>query len=168
MGKKIKMEKSETESGKENRNISQRHKLKALKRIDPLDKQTLIRRRWNKFGFEVRTVEVDDSDFGGDGKLPMKLAYNPSGEWIGDPKTVLRLAKKYGIRIWEKRTPSSCVCTIGFSPETQKWHGWSHRAICGFEIGMYEFNCIEGKLTPKIETLSMAKDSARRFARSVN
>ncbi|MCG7945838.1 MAG: hypothetical protein N0C84_05770 [Candidatus Thiodiazotropha taylori] len=24
---------------------------------------------------------------------------------------------------------------VGFSPKTGKWYGWSHRAICGFEIG---------------------------------
>ena len=24
---------------------------------------------------------------------------------------------------------------VGFSPKENKWYGWSHRAICGFEIG---------------------------------
>lgn len=24
---------------------------------------------------------------------------------------------------------------VGYSPKEKKWYGWSHRAICGFEIG---------------------------------
>lgn len=27
------------------------------------------------------------------------------------------------------------VCSIGWSPSTKKWYGWSHRAISGFTIG---------------------------------
>lgn len=30
---------------------------------------------------------------------------------------------------------------IGFSPKENKWYGWSHRGICGFNIG---FKCVKG------------------------
>lgn len=35
----------------------------------------------------------------------------------------------------ELRTPTSSVCTIGFSEKEQKWYGWSHRAFAGFAVG---------------------------------
>lgn len=46
-----------------------------------------------------------------------------------------RLTKKYGITEFEKRTPESCVNSIGYSPKNEKWYGWSHRAIYGFKVG---------------------------------
>jgi hypothetical protein len=39
-----------------------------------------------------------------------------------------RLAKKFKIDKFESGS-------IGYSSESKKWYGWSHRAICGFKIG---------------------------------
>ena len=64
----------------------------------------------------------------------VKSAYTPKGDYIGDKRTAHLLCSKYGIKP-EKRTPSSKVCSIGFSEKDGKWYGWSHRAICGFKIG---------------------------------
>jgi hypothetical protein len=40
-----------------------------------------------------------------------------------------------GLTSFQKRTPESNVCSIGFSERDQKWYGWSHRAYAGFGIG---------------------------------
>ncbi len=45
------------------------------------------------------------------------------------------LAKKYGIERFEFPSPESSIRHIGFAPKTQKWYGWSHRAIFGFKVG---------------------------------
>lgn len=66
--------------------------------------------------------------------LHMKVAYTPSGDCIGNPKTAHLLCKKRGIAP-EKISPDHNVCSIGFSEAEQKWYGWSHRAIHGFGIG---------------------------------
>lgn len=76
----------------------------------------------------------------------MKSAYSLQGDYIGDTRTAHRLWKKFGIEKFEKISPTSCVCTIGYSPRRKKWFGWSHRAIFGFK----------------------RKQKAIRFARSVS
>jgi len=43
--------------------------------------------------------------------------------------------KRYGIEQFEFPYPDSGIKHIGFAPTTQKWYGWSHRAIAGFTIG---------------------------------
>jgi len=45
------------------------------------------------------------------------------------------LAKRYGIEQFEKPYPDSQIKHIGFAPTSQKWYGWSHRAIYGFKVG---------------------------------
>jgi hypothetical protein len=45
------------------------------------------------------------------------------------------LAKKYGIEAFEHPYADSGVKNIGFAPTTNKWYGWSHRAIFGFTVG---------------------------------
>ena len=35
----------------------------------------------------------------------------------------------------EKRSPDAGVESIGFCEKEQKWYGWSHRAMYGFEVG---------------------------------
>jgi len=99
-------------------------------------------------GYDIVTLKIDDSQWGGNGALPMKAAFNWRGEYIGDPKTARRLVEKRGI-LPELRTPTSGVCSIGFSLKDGKWYGWSHRAIYGFK----------GK---------NAKQKAMRFADSVS
>lgn len=70
----------------------------------------------------------------GDDETPMKSAYSPEGDYIGNVDTVKMLLKK-GITKFEKTHPDHCVVSIGFNPEENKWYGWSHRAIYGFGIG---------------------------------
>ena len=84
-----------------------------------------------KAGYEVRTERV-----GHDGNPPLtwKMAYTPTGDYIGEPRFAYRLCAKRGIKP-EKTDPSHNVCSIGLSEQEQKWYGWSHRAIFGFSIG---------------------------------
>ena len=65
--------------------------------------------------------------------------------------------------------------SIGFSEKEQKWYGWSHRAIFGFELG---HECIDGDLGvgdgytfkpgDKLKTLDDCKQMAKDFAKSVD
>jgi len=45
----------------------------------------------------------------------------------------LMFLEKY--QITEQISSSHNVINIGFSPMSQKWYGWSHRAIYGFGVG---------------------------------
>lgn len=62
-------------------------------------------------------------------------AYTENGDWIGDLNQAKMYVDKFGIKTFEKTNPDHCICSIGFNPDEQKWYGWSHRAIYGFEIG---------------------------------
>lgn len=73
------------------------------------------------FGFEMEPVYV-------------QTAFTPDGKYIGSPRDAHWLVYKHGIAP-EYRTPTSTVCSIGFSAREQKWYGWSHRAMFGFGIG---------------------------------
>lgn len=61
-------------------------------------------------------------------------AYTLDGDYIGDEKLAKYLCVQNRIKP-EKLTPSSKVCSIGYSNKDGKWYGWSHRAIYGFSIG---------------------------------
>ena len=100
--------------------------------LPEMPKKTLKVRRY-KAGYEIRTEYYDDSRYGGDG-LTVKVAYTPSGDYIGDTKFAYRLCKKWGIRP-EKISQNHSVCSIGFCEKEQRWYGWSHRSICGFAVG---------------------------------
>jgi hypothetical protein len=80
-------------------------------------------------------------------RLLMLACYTPEGYYIGDLNTAGWLYFKHGLTevqplcvaidpskkeeaIREKR-----ACSIGFDAENQRWVGWSHRAICSFEVG---------------------------------
>lgn len=85
-----------------------------------------------KAGYEIRT---ERHQFGDDEQeLVMKSAYTPSGDYIGSSKWAHRLVVKRGIKP-EKANQDHSVCSIGFSERSQKWYGWSHRAIYGFSVG---------------------------------
>ena len=103
-----------------------------------------ISRRNYKAGYVVIKYMVDGKEFGGD-DFEMKSAFTPDGEYIGDEKTAHFLCKAKGIkpqlnhaprcdRKWRPFDTSPC-CSTGFCEKEQKWYGWSHRAIYGFEIG---------------------------------
>ncbi len=49
---------------------------------------------------------------------------------------------------------------IGFSPKDNKWYGWSHRAIYGFEVGS---TCKKGDCHYKGSTLEEQEEDAIRF-----
>ena len=86
-----------------------------------------------------RGYEVRDEFWKGPEKMEQVLmkrqAYNFNGDWIGKSKWAYRLYNRYGVTHTEKIKENHSVCSIGFSEEEQKWYGWSHRAICGFEVG---------------------------------
>ena len=68
------------------------------------------------------------------------------------------------------------TASIAFSPKTQKWYGWSHRAIYGFKIGdvvetgnliaTWEYHTLPVGF--KAETLDDCRRMAIAFADSVN
>lgn len=90
---------------------------------------------WNyKAGYQVRT-EVHDGSYHGTKDLTYRTAYTMDGGYIGTPVSAQRKARRYGITQWEKAAPDHNTVSIGFSPEEQKWYGWSHRAIYGFGVG---------------------------------
>jgi hypothetical protein len=66
---------------------------------------------------------------------------------------------------------TSTVACVGYAPETEKWYGWSHRAIYGFKIGStcHKGDCHhvpnKGEWTAK--TLDDAKQMAIDFAEGV-
>ena len=85
-----------------------------------------------RVGFMIRHEIIDDREWGGNGNLLMKSAFNEVGDYIGDTRMAHRLCVKMGIRP-ERRGATSNCCTIGMSEHDGKWYGWSHRAICGFQ-----------------------------------
>jgi len=132
----------------------------------------VVRERRYRSGYILRD-EV--WKFNGEETLMERVAYNPSGDYIGDSKEAYFLCSRKGISP-EKSDPGHCVCSIGYSTKDKKWYGWSHRAICGFKIGdmLYEEGAC-GEDVPyrkcgkkPIETLQEAKQAAINFARSVS
>ena len=130
----------------------------------------VIRTRHYKAGYEVRTELIDGQEFACP-DFEIQSAYTPDGLYIGDPKMAHLLCKKRGIKP-EYRTPTSNVCTIGFSEEQAKWFGWSHRAIYGFKVGdVIKVGDVTAEYLPigfKAETIEQAKQMASAFAESVS
>ena len=114
-----------------------------------------------------------------------------SGHPAGSFDLIYNLHRKYGITYFGVKDLSVNVASIGFSPQNQKWYGWSHRAIHGFGIGDGMFKCwfedepecryahpgIEGcneciydimEPNTKITDLEQAKQVAKLFAGSVS
>ena len=96
--------------------------------------RTTIREVKYKAGYVVRSERLDGDDAMGGPPITIRSAYNMAGDYIGDPKSAYRLCQKRGIKP-ERASDARKVCSIGFSEQTGKWYGWSHRAICGFAIG---------------------------------
>ena len=107
-----------------------------------MNKKTISTRRY-RAGYEVRREWWDNGD---DHPVLMRTAYNPDGEWIGEPSWAHRLCVQRGIRP-VKSDPDHCVCSIGYSSKDGKWYGWSHRAIHGFKVGdvVKKGNCTAGE-----------------------
>lgn len=99
-----------------------------------MDGKVIKERHMRKWGYVLKDIEYDDREFGGDGALIINEAYTPDGKYIGNRRDALMLCKRMGIRP-ELRDESHNICSIGFCESDGKWYGWSHRAICGFEVG---------------------------------
>jgi len=98
-----------------------------------MSREVLKVKKYTKWGYEVRTVKIDERDYGCN-SFEMDSAYTLSGDYIGNPKDAAVLCEKKGIKP-EKSNSKDCVCSIGFCEKESKWYGWSHRAICGFTVG---------------------------------
>ena len=126
-----------------------------------------------KCGYEVRDEVWEHHP---DEELtPIRAAYTPSGDYIGDTKTARRLVAERGIQPI-KRSHGHCVCSIGYSVKDGKWYGWSHRAIFGFKIGStckigdchYLPHSLGGRGKWTAKTISDAKQMAVDFASGVS
>lgn len=131
----------------------------------------ILRERHYRSGFILRD---EIWSLNNEETLMKRMAYNPSGDFIGDSKEAFFLCVKKGIRP-EKAYTSSNVCSIGYSNKYKKWYGWSHRAICGFKIGDMLFDGSCDSSTPylkcgikKIENLNDAKQAAINFSMYVS
>lgn len=102
--------------------------------------------------------------------VEIDAVYNLDGDYVGDPDMADHLAE-LGITP-ERRTPTSSVCSVGFSEKSNKWYGWSHRAIHGFTIGdqVEAGDVCEDGLPVGFEAKTMddARKMAETFAASVS
>jgi len=102
--------------------------------------------------------------------IEIDAVYNLDGDYVGEPSFADGLAE-LGI-VPQKRTPTSNVCSVGFSAEHGKWYGWSHRAMCGFGVGdvvaVGDVCADDLPIGFKAETLDDAKRMADAFAAAVS
>ena len=106
---------------------------------------------------------------------PQKMiqAYTYKGDYIGDSKTAKYICKKLEIKPIKSDENHVC-CSIGYSRKDKKWYGWSHRAICGFNIGFtikLEDDLVITDKTPigfEAKTLDDCKMLAKIFAENVS
>jgi hypothetical protein len=80
-------------------------------------------------------------------RLLMLTCYTPEGYYIGDLNTAGWLFFKHGLTEVqplhvavdpskkEEAIREKWACSIGFDAQNQRWVGWSHRALCSFEVG---------------------------------
>lgn len=141
--------------------------IRTASKNDDIDK-TIISAKHMKGGFEIRK-EIWSAPWTKADDIEIETVYNHHGDYIGDKKTAQMLIEK-GI-VPEISQPEHSVCSIGYSPDSGKWFGWSHRAIKGFGIGDEEetsspLNSTKSK--EKISNLVEAKQAAIKFAESVS
>jgi hypothetical protein len=65
----------------------------------------------------------------------MLMFHSKDGTYIGGIDELKNLILKRGIVPQSASLGKNKVCSIGKSVLDNKWYGWSHRAIFGFEIG---------------------------------
>jgi len=87
--------------------------------------------RYEKFGYIYRLEQIMFSP----DVMDMKVCYSLDGQYLGSNNTANMLCRKFGIREFIKTEQINWPACVGFNPTEQKWYGWSHRAIYGFEIG---------------------------------
>ena len=124
-----------------------------------------------KAGYEVRTIKYEEGEIGGGPGFTHRVAFTPSGDYIGEPKDDRYQVVERGIAP-EKIDADHNVCSIGFSERAQKWYGWSHRALCGFVVGdaVKRGDCTAEYMSVGFtaQTLDDARQMAVAFARSVS
>ena len=89
-----------------------------------------IRELFKKNGYttveEYFVVDTKDPDF------------NLGRVWVDDKNKFLCVDEEYNLKDWKfllKYDITKFNHSTGFSESSQKWYGWSHRAIYGFGIG---------------------------------
>jgi len=60
---------------------------------------------------------------------------NVDNGYIGSEDEYKYLIENKKLILIQKSQPDHNTCSIGYSPEENKWYGWSHRAIFGFGLG---------------------------------
>ena len=110
--------------------------------------------------YTVLNLVIDGKDFGGR-DFPLRVAFSPTGDYIGAPSMAKRLVEKFGIQLFKRTAEDHQVCSAGYAPSSGKWFGWSHRGIRGFGKG----STFEGKTA---ETRAEAYQFASQFAESVS
>jgi hypothetical protein len=98
----------------------------------PFNVVKVIRTRHYQY-YDVLTEKVNTGE--NNPAIVMRSAYTKDGDYIGNSKWVYKLVHVYGIRKFAKASPTHKLCSIGWSPEDNKWYGWSQRAVHGFGIG---------------------------------
>ena len=103
--------------------------------------------------FLKEVAYVGDMEIGGEDLKVYKSKFDDSYiTHVGMEDHVKFLADR---EITKELTPG-----VGFSPKDNKWYGWSHRAIYGFEIGS---TCIKGSCHYKGSSLAEQEAAAILF-----
>ena len=92
--------------------------------------------------YDVYDVVFPAGAYGCDEPMSLTYSTNKEGHYIGDLSTAQHLCDKLGIYP-ELAKPEHRTCSIGKSDVDNKWYGWSHRAMCGFNVGseVYPGHC---------------------------
>lgn len=151
-----------------------------MTRKKPLELGTTIQqqtvRRYQNYDLVDRTWADGDN-----GTISTREYHTKSGEHIdtqhrpGRKPGLVRFLDKNNIQP-EKANSNHSNCSVGRS-EDGTWYGWSHRAICGFTPGKdHQFSTrgadagkpFKHTTDKKIKTEREARQSAKKFARSVS
>lgn len=152
-------------------------KLLDLFENDTIHKKVLSQKPFGKFMIQKSEVWTMD----GCPPTPVDVVYTNDGKYVGNPEFAKHLEK---LDIDPKLVGNNTVCSIGFSPKTNLYYGWSHRAIVGFGINDKIFdakllgdfgstnkwsNTPFNKVgTVDIKTLDQAKEAAINFSKYIS
>lgn len=83
--------------------------------------------------YVIEEASFPPNSYGCDEEFSMTYTINKKNKYIGDVSTAEFLCDERGIE--PQAVPGKTVCTFGKSRIDNKWYGWSHRAIFGFNVG---------------------------------